>query len=76
MMPAIVQIIKHNPDNLVALALIVGPRLVERALRDTASEEPLVRYPATWAERERELELAALNRLMRTRAAGELGSRT
>lgn len=74
MMPAIVQIIKHNPDNLVALALIVGPRLVERALRDTASEEPLVRYPATWAERE--LELAALNRLMRTRAAGELGSRT
>lgn len=74
-MPALVQIVRHNPDSLVALALVVGPLLVERALRETAQEAlPLVSYPATWAERE--TELAGLDRLMRQRAAGELGSRT
>lgn len=73
-MPALVQIVRHNPDSLVALALVVGPLLVERALDETAPQAPLVSYPATWAERE--TELAALDRLMRRRAAGELGSRT
>lgn len=72
-MAALVQV--ADVQSRIALALIVGPRIVEAALRETADgAAPRVSYPATWAEREAELE--GLARLMRERSAGRLGSET
>ena len=75
-MAALVQLVAHDPDSLVALALAhpEGPRGVLRALRETADNAPLLQYPATWAARERERE--GLARLMRERSADRLGSAT
>jgi hypothetical protein len=68
---ALVQVAACRVDSLVALALVVGPPAVERALAATADRRPLVRYTEAGLTVERFREL---DRLMRERSRGRLGS--
>lgn len=72
-MAALVVVVAHDTESLVALALVAGPRAVEKALRECLRKEPDTTYSGPTMSDD---EFREYDRLMRQRSAGELGSRT
>jgi len=74
-MPALVRLVGQHRGSLEALVAVAGVDLVRRALHATRDTQPPVTVPANLVSIGQESgDYALIDRLMRQRAAGPLGS--